>query len=139
LNGKTGKFDVNEGYVVASYAGYDDNRPMKGKHITIYGASGALPMWIKSSKAIANSQEYRKGIRAVDLTLDTQSRPLEKREEGQFVKISAVTGLPLAGHDANVTADSLEVQGDIERKRPTFVLKRAFEPLKGAMNDSTGP
>ncbi|MEM6927438.1 MAG: transglycosylase domain-containing protein, partial [Myxococcota bacterium] len=39
-------FVAAEGRIVASYVGYDDNRPMKRGRIRISGASGALPAWM---------------------------------------------------------------------------------------------
>ncbi|MEL6907787.1 MAG: hypothetical protein AAFP22_20435, partial [Planctomycetota bacterium] len=39
-------FVAAEGQIVASYVGYDDNRPMKRGRIRISGASGALPAWM---------------------------------------------------------------------------------------------
>lgn len=46
-------FAVQGGYTVASYVGYDDNRPMKNGRILIAGASGALPAWIATIDGMA--------------------------------------------------------------------------------------
>ena len=36
LRKNSGKFSFDTGYVIGSYVGYDDNRPMKGGQTTIY-------------------------------------------------------------------------------------------------------
>lgn len=58
----TGELKFRNGYVVASYVGYDDNRPMKGQHFAIYGSSGALPLWIDTMNAIAHIPRYKDAV-----------------------------------------------------------------------------
>jgi hypothetical protein len=43
-----GGYLVNQGLIVGSYVGYDDNRSMTAGRIRIAGASGALPAWLGS-------------------------------------------------------------------------------------------
>lgn len=134
LNGKTGELDLGEGYVIASYVGYDDNRPMKSEHITIYGASGALPLWIETARSIVNSPEYKGDLRAANLDLDMQSRPLVKREDFKPVKVSSSTGLPLPGNGGNLS-NSKEIYGNIEYRGSSLILTREFAPLQGVYDD----
>ncbi len=89
----SGHLDIQEGYVIASYVGYDDNRPMKGQFINIYGASGALPLWIDTANAIANSQDFKKNMQIADLAFDSQSVPLINNKELQSIIISSKNGL----------------------------------------------
>ena len=53
-----------DGYVVSSYIGYDDNRPMVRNTTRISGSAGALPVWNRVVNAIINREEY-----AADLDL----------------------------------------------------------------------
>ncbi|MCB9676562.1 MAG: transglycosylase domain-containing protein [Alphaproteobacteria bacterium] len=39
-------YSLDDGFIVAAYVGYDDNREMKNGGIKLAGASGALPAWI---------------------------------------------------------------------------------------------
>lgn len=131
LTGGTGAFDLRDGYVVALYVGYDDNRPMKSRHVTIYGASGALPIWIDTVNAIVNSSGYRKGLHATDLAfnMDTGAVLVDKTFTPVFV--SPVTGLPL-----EVTEDlpekKVRIYSSMATEDDLFTLKRVFEPFKGA-------
>lgn len=45
-------YSAAEGYSVAAYVGYDDNRPMKQGSIRLAGASGALPAWIDTIRGL---------------------------------------------------------------------------------------
>jgi membrane peptidoglycan carboxypeptidase len=133
LEEDTAKFDLNDGYVIASYVGYDDNRPMKGRHVTIYGSSGALPLWTGAANSIVNSREYKKDIQIADLAFDIQSPVLDDREFGH-VEISSLTGLPLRDEEKEISTDNLKIysyiiQGD------TLTLKRIFEPFKGSFHE----
>ncbi len=130
-----GEFDLEKGFVIASYVGYDDNRPMKSKHVTIYGASGALPLWIDTANAIVGSPIYLGDMRLADLAFQTDSIYAD-REGLAAVTLSPNSGLPLPsegdvsikGHPqmmshADLTADGLE-------------LKRFFEPLSGVKDEN---
>ncbi len=135
LNKETGDFDIKDSYVIASYVGYDDNRPMKGKYITIYGSSGALPIWIDTTNIIANCPEYRKGIQTHNIAFDEQKGFSVNDRNFRRVMISSVTGLPLQGNEETVFEDDAkEVYGNMEIKGRTSILKRKFEPLGGANN-----
>lgn len=114
-NKETGRLDIHDGYVIACYVGYDNNRPMKSKHMAIYGASGALPIWTDTANAIANSREYLENVepQLADLAFDRHSSPLSGLEEFQSVPVSPLTGLPL-----NLSEKKLD-------------SNRYFEPLKG--------
>lgn len=131
----TGKSDLKQGYIIASYVGYDDNSPMKGKNVTIYGASGALPIWIDVVDAIANSKEFKGGIEVADLAFDQQSAPLLNDRELRPLNISPLTGLPLPTKNGDMDGKSPQVYSHVEITGDTFILKRFFEPLKGAFHE----
>ncbi len=48
-------YHPEEGFVVGTYVGYDDNRPMVQGGIKLAGASGALPAWIATVQGLASS------------------------------------------------------------------------------------
>jgi membrane peptidoglycan carboxypeptidase len=129
---ETGQLEMEKGYVIASYVGYDDNRPMKGEYLAIYGASGAMPIWIDTANAIANSEDYRNNLQPADLAFNPLPNFLIS--QGGFVNlpISAVTGLPLSPSAKPASASSLHsIMGEAEDRGDTWRLKRRFEPLEG--------
>ncbi len=142
---KTGQLDIQKGYVIASYVGYDDNRPMKGKHLAIYGASGAMPLWIDTANAIANTHDYKKNIQPADLVFNPLSSHLENNGDFITVPVSPFTGLPLGtsprkadssppsappGQEGRKT-DQPRILSEVEHRGGILVPKRHFEPIEG--------
>ena len=142
---KTGQLDIQKGYVIASYVGYDDNRPMKGKHLAIYGASGAMPLWIDTANAIVNTDDYEKNLQPADLVFNPLSSPLANNGDFTTVPISQFTGLPI-GPSAKETdsppptasseregwrADLPGILAEVEHRGDILILKRHFEPIMG--------
>jgi penicillin-binding protein 1A len=132
LQGNPNQLDNQRGYVIACYVGYDDNRPMKSKHVTIYGASGALPLWIDTANAIINSDTFKKDIQAADLAFDIQSVSLRRSDELVPVSISSTTGLPLREGDEMRTEGGVRIYSQVDSKEGIISLKRVFEPVSGA-------
>jgi len=128
----TGELNLKNGYVVASYIGYDDNRPMKGRHFAIYGSSGALPLWIDTVNAIANDEHYKESVDMAGLALTSVTDSAACPEDFHAVPVSLLNGLP---------ADSSEGQNSqspftyfctpAEYSGDTYQLIREFEPPKG--------
>jgi len=127
---ETNLFDMADGYAIAAYAGYDDNRPMKGKHMEIYGSSGALPLWVDTANAIISAPEFQKGLEPADLVF---SGPLAGPVAGQdglrSVPVSPVTGLPLGPRETRDASPGPAVITEAEFQGETWKLKRGFEPL----------
>ena len=127
---RTGQFDLENGYVIATYTGYDDNRPMKGKHLAIYGSSGALPLWIDTANAIVGTTDFKKGVQPADLVFSPLARPEADEKEFRRIPVSSVTGLPkrpfkqAAGSSSDVT-----VLSETEAQGEKLELKRHFEPF----------
>lgn len=125
----TGQFDLENGYVIATYTGYDDNRPMKGKHLAIYGSSGALPLWIDTANAIVGTTDFKEGVQPADLVFSPLVRPDADQKGFRRIPVSPVTGLPkrpskqTAGSPPDVTVLS---ETDEHRE---LKLKRRFEPF----------
>lgn len=141
-NKASGQLDIDEGYVVASYVGYDDNRPMKGKHVTIYGSSGALPLWIDTVNIIANSKDYTRYLQVADLAFGGQQLPLDARGRSELkeITVSLKTGLPLNEDEINLQAPSVRLFADIQKEdQETLKYNRVFELIPGDDNEPTNP
>jgi penicillin-binding protein 1A len=127
----SGRLRMEEGYTVATYVGYDDNRPMKGKRVAIYGASGALPIWIDTVNSIANSPGYREGLQVADFAFDGQWVPFREKDGFKTLPVSPLTGLPLEDRDGDIQGNPPEVFADVGGAGEALRLNRAFEPLAG--------
>ena len=60
------ELSINNSFIIAAYAGYDDNAPMKNKHLRIFGASGALPIWIDVANEVVNNRIFQETIDPID-------------------------------------------------------------------------
>jgi penicillin-binding protein 1A len=128
---ESNRLELAHGYAVASYVGYDDNRPMKGDHVAIYGASGALPLWIDTVNALLNSRDYTKDLQVADLVFNLSTFQSVSKHGLKQVTVSPKSGLPLdagepkKGNNPPYVAVLSEFQGD------RLFLHRTFEPLAG--------
>lgn len=59
-------------YVISSYVGYDDNKVMRRGRQSIYGGSGALPMWTDFAKQIIETKSYKDHLDPLDIKLIAQ-------------------------------------------------------------------
>jgi penicillin-binding protein 1A len=133
IKGKS-EVGLDEGYVVASYIGYDDNRPMEGSHVVIYGASGALPLWVDTIDTIVNSSDYEKNIEIADLVFGLKSIRLATGEKFLTLPVSPVSGLPVT----ETNPDRLpEVLADADLKDGVLHLGRTFEPFEGVLDEKS--
>ena len=83
-------------FVVAAYVGYDDNTPMKNNHFRIFGASGALPVWIDVANEVTKNQLFHKSIDPVDFAFLSGNNLLLPNPEGAIaVPVDKGSGLPL--------------------------------------------
>jgi len=128
---ESGEIGLENGYVVASYVGYDDNRPMKSRHISIYGSAGALPLWIDSVNMIVNSPQYRKSLQMADLVFGRGSE--ETRTDKTLRKVSLLpkSGLPTTLGNEPVTGNLPRALTQVELHDSTWTLKRVFESPQG--------
>ncbi len=91
-------FDLSlpNSFVVAAYVGYDDNTPMKNNHFRIFGASGALPVWIDVANEVTKNQLFHKSIDPVDFAFLSENNLLLPNPEGAIaVPVDKGSGLPL--------------------------------------------
>jgi membrane peptidoglycan carboxypeptidase len=117
-----GDLRLDQGYVIAAYVGYDDNRPMHSKHTSIYGSTGALPLWAETANAVAKAPWYRKSLQPADLAFGTPELLGECGGELKEIFVNRVSGLPPKGEAADaLQADTVKIYGNVERR---------FEPLE---------
>ena len=91
-------FDLSlpNSFIVAAYVGYDDNTPMKNSHFRIFGASGALPIWIDVANEVTKNQLFHKSIDPVDFAFLSGNNLLLLNPEGAIaIPVDKRSGLPL--------------------------------------------
>lgn len=98
--GEGGALEIEKGYVLTSYVGYDDNTPMVHKTTRLSGAGGALPIWVKLANTIFLERDYAASLDLADLAFAGVSEvPVQPPALGQITV--AVDddrgGLPVAG------------------------------------------
>ena len=123
---------LDRGYVIASYVGYDDNRPMKGRHVSVYGASGALPLWIDTANAIVRLPEYEAALEPADLAFGAGRLGLAQHgKDTKMLPVSPVTGLPKAeiGETGEDGTPVPLVPALVKESVEGPLLDRTFEPL----------
>ena len=107
------------GSVIATYVGYDDNREMRNGGVRLAGASGSLPAWLSTARALAATGDVGDRVDLVDLDFSsTGTLPLTWPDDVEQTKVDASTGLPLEG-------DSAESVATLIRR----VTGGAFEPI----------
>ena len=131
---ESGDIGLENGYVVASYVGYDDNRPMKSRHISIYGSAGALPLWIDTVNMIVNSPNYRKSLQMADLIFETGSTGMPSGEAFRKVPLSPKSGLPATLKDEPVPGNLPRALTELDLQDNPWTLKRVFEPPQGVQH-----
>lgn len=127
----SGQLNLDDGYVVASYVGYDDNRPMKGRRIVVYGSSGALPIWIDAVNSIVNGSEFKENIRPADLIFDTHRVPALDPAGAIPVLLSPRDGLARGAYTpgTHLKEDSPWTWADAQSGEGMLKLNREFEPF----------
>lgn len=127
----SGQLNIDNGYTIAGYVGFDDNQPMKGEHMTLYGSSGALPLWMDTARAIAETKDFKNKIQPADLAFNPLLRPLNPEQFAlKALPVSPLTGLPLTtGEKPSKASGSSEVLTQTGNEGKSWQLKREFEPL----------
>jgi membrane peptidoglycan carboxypeptidase len=132
---ESSRLRLAHGYAVASYVGYDDNRPMKGDSIAIYGASGALPLWIDTVNVLLNSPEYKKHLQVADLVFNLPLLEAVSEHGLKQIPVSAKSGLPLDAGGPERSSDPPHVAVLSEFQGDRLLLHRRFEPIAGDNHD----
>jgi membrane peptidoglycan carboxypeptidase len=118
---KTGVLTLNEGYTITAYIGYDDNKPMTSPNFSIYGSTGALPVWIDAANAVVSGPEWRNLFRPADRVFST-SDPHVDPHILKPVTVSPVSGLP--------AENGVPFHALLEKGRDGRKLLRLFEPIE---------
>jgi penicillin-binding protein 1A len=122
----TSNLTLGKGVVLAAYVGYDDNRPMKNKRIRIFGASGALPIWISVAQAAIQYLGLEDQLDLVDLAFRPGSTlPIQWQSDLIQVPVDPGSGLP--SMDAG-GGPEVRTYGKFRGKR--FNAMRFFQPLR---------
>jgi len=113
------------GVVIAVYVGYDDNRPMKNAHIRVYGAAGALPIWIQVAQAAVNSLDYDKELDLLELAFKpTAKLSMEWPKDSEEVPVDGSSGLPGSREG---DGPRVRTYGEVKSEKREF--KRIFAPV----------
>jgi membrane carboxypeptidase/penicillin-binding protein len=132
---RSGKVSAASSVSIATYLGYDDNRPMRNRTLRISGSSGALPIW---GNFIQSWIEGKK----LDLQMDPFEFTKGKERTIPFlpsstdrcsVAVNAISGIPESGDDdARVAWE--EYYGDCDEdglQKDRFFLP--FDPTQLAL------
>jgi len=129
---RTGQLDLKDGYTIAAYVGYDDNRPMEAEHFTIYGSSGALPLWIDTANAITNSEGYSKKLQLADLVFGAKSSLISTQGGLKSISVSPLSGLIVkSSKKTTVSSSPVKIIGEVDEHGGSLNFKRHFEPVGG--------
>ena len=125
----TGELKLRNGYVVASYVGYDDNRPMKGKHFAIYGSSGALPLWIDTMNAIARIPRYKGALDTETISMRAAGGVPVCPKGLRAIPVSALNGMPADLKEYRDESNPVTfLCAPVEISGEAYQLRRKFEP-----------
>jgi penicillin-binding protein 1A len=130
---KGNMLSLEHGYVISSYIGYDDNRPMVRGSTHITGAGGALPVWVRVAKGIIKDMDFAASMDAVDLSFTGLSElqvrlpdlgqirvPVDPEDGGIPLPIAAEGssgGIGAAGRPSVITFGSRNSRNEVEPRR----------------------
>lgn len=120
-----GSLTLENGYVIAAYLGYDDNRPMKRGQFAVYGATGALPVWAETARGVVNRPAYRQRVQLADLVFSPNPTLPAEKESRRRLPVDPVNGLPGVAEEA---ARAPWVLAEFRKGPEGIQLIRHFEP-----------
>ncbi len=125
---------LDNGLVLASYVGYDDNQPMVRRTTHITGSSGALPVWSRVAADYILNQDYAKSLDLADLSFSgVKELPLFYPDLGQLE-------IPVATQQGGRVLTAQENENNLLRTAPVVMFgevlangelkpQRAFRPF----------
>lgn len=121
--------NTENSYTVAAYIGYDNNTHMQKGSQKIYGASGAMPLWIESLKEVIRTKEYKSNMDPFDISLLSGGEwPLQLQRNTRPYLIDLPRGITLReGKDAD---NAIYTQGDEKTKDGYY--KGIYKPDLGS-------
>ncbi len=120
-------YSLENGFVVAAYVGYDDNREMKNGRIRLAGASGALPAWIAT---IEGMQEAGLLGETPDADVEAGAWPL--LHAPGLVRVAAAEGSGVVLEDGEYVAEnpSILVPLPTVEEKPPVRFTRRNRPIR---------
>ncbi len=119
---------LENGVVLAVYVGYDDNRPMRSPRIRVYGAAGALPIWITVAQAAIRHLGFEDRADLVELAFRPGATlEIEWPSDTVEVPVDPGSGLPILEGSRKV---SVHTYGELNTG--SVDPKRFFCPLRKA-------
>ncbi len=132
LTDKGDGVDLEDGYTVGVYAGFDDNDAMRRTSTRITGAAGALPTWTGIVQKLVEEKEYAAKLDPVEISFS--GLPIIRQAEGQNnLLVSQENGGMLIFPVRNISESarytpSIITFGEIKDNGADFVAERHFEP-----------
>jgi len=124
---------LRNGYVVTTYVGFDDNKPMVRTTTHLTGSSGALPLWTELVNSIIYDRDYAANMDLVDFYFASKPEiPLQYDDYGQ-IKVPVNTangGLPWGGKgggSATITTFGTKTANEVVPARFFMPFWRAGE------------
>lgn len=124
-------FSIKNSFVVATYVGYDDNTPMKNSRIRIFGASGALPIWIDVANEVVKNPIFQQAVDPIDFAFLPEDHLSLSQPSGTIaVPVDEGNGLVLS---LDRYLEGLEPVATIysygQREGKLFKPQRVFAPI----------
>lgn len=124
---------LKNGYVVATYVGFDDNMPMVRTTTHLTGSSGALPLWTDLVKSIILQRDYAANMDLVDFYFASKPEiKLRYDDMGQLIvpvdtRRGGFPGGGEAGDSATITTFGQKTAEEISPARFFLPFWRAGE------------
>jgi membrane peptidoglycan carboxypeptidase len=120
------RLDPLSSYVIAAYAGFDRNEPMRHGRFRGYGSDVALPAWLDVAKAIVRTPAYADDLDALDLdALGSGELPLVGDGSDTASRVDLIHGGNAGEAAANDTAT-------VQVPRRLVRLFKGEKPASGA-------
>lgn len=89
--------NLNNFYTLATYVGYDTPREMKKGRISIYGGTGALPLWTDFFKETMKEKDYESYLDAFDIDIISKKEWNEElsQKHWESIRVDLPRGLVL--------------------------------------------
>lgn len=124
--------DLEDGYTIGVYVGYDNNDPMRRTSSRISGAAGALPTWTGIVQQLVKKNHYASKLDPVEISFsglpvlreaDGQNNLMVSEEHGGMLIYPVQT----ISESARYTP-SIITFGEVRNGGAEFVAERHFEP-----------
>jgi len=128
----TSALQLQDGFAVGVYVGFDDNDAMRRKSSRISGAAGALPTWCDIANTILREYHYGEHLDPVDLSF--YGLKIDRENIGQL-------NLAVDADDGGKISDPAHLVNDTDRYTPSIItfgqmqengrikLTRSYQPF----------